>query len=130
MSKREKYSSGAPWESTVGYTRAVRVGQTIEVSGTCAVDKDGNVFAPGDPYQQTRRCLEIIQQAIETLGGKMEDVVRTRMFVKDIAQWNEIGRAHGEIFHSIQPVTTMVEVSNLISQDYLVEIEATAIVSN
>ncbi len=126
---RKSYSSGAKWESIVGYSRAVRIGNTIEVSGTCAVDDDGKPFEPDNPYLQTKRSLEIIQHAIESLGGSMADVIRTRMFVVDIEQWEEIGRAHGEFFSEIRPVTSMIEVSNLIGPEYLVEIEATAIVS-
>ena len=128
-SPRQNISSGAKWEPIVGYSRAVRVGNVIEVAGTCAVDQDGNPFAIGDAYLQTKRILEIIESAVIQSGGQMSDVVRTRIFVTDIAQWTEIGKAHGEIFHTIRPVTTMVEVSNLISSDYLVEMEATAIVS-
>jgi enamine deaminase RidA (YjgF/YER057c/UK114 family) len=126
---RRNFSSGAKWEPIVGYSRAVRIGQTIEVAGTCAVDQDGNPHAVGDAYLQTVRILDIIKDALSQLGGHMEDVVRTRIFVSDISIWAEVGKAHGEVFHSIRPVTTMVEVSNLISADYLVEIEATAIVT-
>ena len=129
MNQRKNFSTGAKWESIVGYSRAVRIGNVIEVSGTCAVDVDGNPFALNDPYQQTKKCLEIIQNAIEQLGGNITDVIRTRIFVTDIQQWMEIGQAHGEVFSSIRPVTTMVEISKLISPEYLVEIEATAIVS-
>ena len=129
MSERLNYNTGAKWESIVGYSRAVRVGNVIEVSGTCAVDTDGNAFAAGDAYQQTRKILEIIAKAIESLGGTMDDVVRTRIFVTNIDNWMDAGKAHGEIFSSIRPVTTMVEVSRLITPDFVVEIEATAIVS-
>jgi enamine deaminase RidA (YjgF/YER057c/UK114 family) len=103
------------------------MGNTIEVSGTCAVDKNGQVFGPGDAYVQTRRSIEIIREAIENLGGDLKDVVRTRIYVTDISQWETIGRAHGELFGTIRPATTMIEVSKLISPEYLVEIEATAI---
>jgi enamine deaminase RidA (YjgF/YER057c/UK114 family) len=127
---RQKISSGARWESIVGYSRAVRIGSSIEVSGTCAVDAEGNPFAPGDAYLQTKRILEIIQQAIESLDGRMEDVIRTRMFVTDINQWELIGKAHGEYFKEICPATTMVQVAALISPDYLVEIEASAIIES
>jgi len=129
MTARRNFSSGATWEPIVGYSRAVRIGNTIEVSGTCAVDKDGHPFAIGDAYQQTKRILEIIKNGVEQLGGRMEDVIRTRMFVTDISQWEAIGKAHGEVFGSIRPATTMVEVSKLISPEYLVEIEATALLS-
>ncbi len=123
----QRFSSGAPWESIVGYSRAVRHGQIIEVSGTCAVDEQGAPFAPDDAYLQTRRVLEIIQQAVEGLGGRMEDVLRTRIYVTRIDLWEEIGRAHGEFFSHIRPATTMVEVSRLIAPEFLVEIEASAI---
>ena len=124
---RKKFSSGAKWEPIVGYSRAIRIGNVIEVSGTCAVDHQGNPSG-GDGYKKTKRIMEIISQALENLGGNIEDVVRTRMYVTDITQWENIGKAHGETFHTIRPVTTMVEVSALISPEYLVEIEATAIV--
>jgi enamine deaminase RidA (YjgF/YER057c/UK114 family) len=130
MSERKHFNSGAKWEPIVGYSRAVRVGDTIEVSGTCAVDENGNPYAVGQAYEQTKRCLEIIQTALEKLGSSMSDVVRTRMFVTDITHWPNIGKAHGEVFSDIRPVTTMVEVSRLIAPEYLVEIEATAIVSH
>lgn len=130
MKDRKKFSSGTKWEPIVGYSRAIRIGDIIEVSGTCAVDKEGNAFAPGDPYRQTRLILDIISTAIANLGGKMEHVVRTRIFVTDITYWEAVGKAHGETFHTIRPVTTMVEVSKLISPEYLVEIEATAIISH
>jgi len=129
MTTRKNFSSGAKWEPIVGYSRAVRIGNMIEVAGTCAVDHDGNAFAVGDPYEQTKRSLEIIGNAIEALGGSLKDVIRTRIYVTNIEQWAEIGRAHGEVFGDIRPVTTMVEVSNLISVEYLLEIEATAILT-
>ena len=124
---RKNYSTGAKWEPIVGYSRAVRSGNIIEVSGTVAVDENGNAVER-DPYLQTVRILDIIKNAIEQLGGSISDVVRTRIYVTDISQWEAIGRAHGEIFKDIRPATAMVEVSKLISPDYLVEIEATAIV--
>ena len=124
---RENYSTGAKWEPIVGYSRAVRSGNIIEVSGTVAVDENGKAVER-DPYLQTVRILDIIKNAIEHLGGSINDVVRTRIYVTDISQWEAIGRAHGEIFKDIRPTTAMVEVSKLISPDYLVEIEATAIV--
>lgn len=130
MTSRKNFSSGARWEPIVGYSRAVRIGNVIEVSGTCAVDADGNPMGPGDPYVQTKRSLEIIANAIQTLGGNLHDVIRTRIYVTDIRQWEEIGKAHGEIFSEIRPATTMIEVSNLISPEYLVEIEATAIITS
>ncbi|MDZ4747691.1 MAG: RidA family protein [Saprospiraceae bacterium] len=130
MTSRENLSSGAPWEPIVGYSRAVRIGNIIEVSGTCAVDNDGNPFGIGDPYHQTKRCLEIIVNTILKLGGSLHDVIRTRIYVTDISQWELIGKAHGEVFGDIRPATTMVEVRNLIAPDYLVEIEATAILKS
>lgn len=126
MAERRNLSSGAPWEAHVGYSRAVRIGNTIEISGTAPV-KDGKTME-GTPYEQAVRCLEIIQESLEKLGSSLSDVVRTRMFVTDISQWEEIGRAHGEFFQGINPATSMVEVSKLIDDQMIVEIEATAIV--
>lgn len=125
--KRTNYSSGATWEGKVGYSRAVRVGNVIEVSGTVASDND-KVVAEGDAYEQTRFALAKIESALINAGATLHDVVRTRMFVTDISRWEEYGRAHGEFFKSIKPATTMVEVSKLIDPRYLVEIEVTAIV--
>ena len=124
---RKVISSGAPWEDKVGYCRAVRIGNTIEVSGTAPV-KNGETIGT-TAYEQTKVCLQIIEEAINQAGGRMEDVVRTRMFVTDISKWEEIGKAHGEYFRKIKPATSMVEVSALIDPKMLVEIEATAIVS-
>lgn len=128
MLKRTKYSSGAPWEDIAGYSRAVRVGSTIEVAGTTAM-VDGNLVGEDDLYIQTITILEIIKDAIEGLGGTMEEVVRTRMYVTDIAQWEKAAKAHGEVFKDIKPATTMVEVSGLVDDKMLIEIEATAVVS-
>ncbi|MET3877005.1 MULTISPECIES: RidA family protein [Chitinophaga] len=125
--KRTNYSSGALWEGKVGYSRAVRVGNIIEVSGTVASDND-KVVAEGDAYEQTKFALAKIESALINAGATLHDVVRTRMFVTDISRWEEYGRAHGEFFKSIKPATSMVEVSKLIDPRYLVEIEATAIV--
>lgn len=124
---RKNISSGAKWEALVGYSRAVRVGNIIEVAGTTAV-KDGQTVAPGDAYEQSMYILEIIKNALEAAGASLEQVVRTRMFVTDISQWEAIGKAHGHFFKTIKPATTMVEVRRLINPDMLVEIEATAIV--
>ncbi len=129
MKTRQNISSGAKWESIVGYSRAVRIGNVIEVSGTCSVDDEGNPFGVGDPYLQAKRSLEIILHAIEKLGGSLQDVIRTRIYVTDISHWAEIGKAHGEVFADINPATTMIEVSSLISVEYLLEIEATAILT-
>lgn len=120
--------SGAPWEETVGYCRALRAGNTIYVTGTAPVDPEGGVMAPGDGYRQSIRCLEIIGESLKSLGGTFQDVVRTRMFVTDIARWEEFGRAHKEIFGDHPPTTTMVEVRSLIHPDMLIEIEAEAVV--
>lgn len=128
MSDRQSVSSGAPWEATVGYCHAVRTGPHISVSGTAPIGPDGKVVGVGDPYAQARRCIEIIAAALEEAGAGLEHVVRTRMFVTDISQWEAIGRAHGEAFADIRPATSMVEVSALIDPDMLVEIEADAFV--
>ncbi|WP_172254345.1 RidA family protein [Saccharibacillus deserti] len=124
---RQTYSTGSPWESIVGYSRAVRVGNVVEVAGTTAM-KDGEVVGAGDPYRQTAEILGTIEEALAHVGAKMEHVVRTRMFVTDISRWEEIGRAHGEAFRDIRPVATMVEVKALIDPALLVEIEVQAIV--
>lgn len=128
MKKRQHVSSGAPWETKVGYCRAVRVGRHVAVSGTAPVTDDGQVFAPGDAYAQTKRCIEIVANALAGAGAGLEHVIRTRMFVTDISQWEAIGRAHAEAFGEIRPATAMVEVARLIEPDMLVEIEADAIV--
>ena len=123
---RKRASSGSAWEPKVGYSRAVRVGSTIAITGTVGVNADGTF--PKTVAGQTRRALQIIQAAIEALGGRIEDVVRTRMFVTDISQWEAVGAVHGEVFGSIRPATTMVEVAKLIDAAAFVEIEADAIV--
>lgn len=126
--QRLNISSGAKWESIVGYSRAVRVGKVIEVAGTTAVDGEGQVVGIDDPYEQTRFILAKIEKALVEAGATLADVVRTRMFVTDIARWEEFGRAHGEYFRDIRPAATMVEVAALISPELLVEIEVTAII--
>jgi enamine deaminase RidA (YjgF/YER057c/UK114 family) len=126
--KRENVSSGAPWEKVVGYSRAVKVGDQIFVTGTIAVGENGEIVCPTDAAGQTSRALEIIGQALGKLGASYSDVVRTRMFVTNIADWEAIGRAHGEVFAEIKPATTMVEVSKLIVPEALVEIEADAVI--
>lgn len=125
---RQRASSGAPWEPVVGYSRAVRVGNMVHVSGTAAVGPDGAVVAPGNPAAQARRALDIIVAALADLGAKPDDVVRTRIYVTDISQWEAIGRAHGEVFGASRPATSMVEVRRLIHPDMLLEIEADAII--
>lgn len=126
MNKRISYPSGVKWGDIVGYSRAVQIGNQIEVSGTVAADENG-VVGKGDHYLQTKYIIEKIKTVLQTAGFELKDVVRTRIFVTDISHWEEIGKAHGEFFKSIKPVTTMLEISKLIDPDYLVEIEATAI---
>ncbi|MFB6204923.1 MAG: RidA family protein [Haloglomus sp.] len=125
---RKRVSSGTEWEATVGYSRAVRADGRVSVAGTTATDEEGEPVAPGDPYEQTRHALALVGEALNEAGASLEDVVRTRLFVTDIDDWEAIGRAHGEMFGDIRPATTMVEVSRLIHPDLVVEIEAEAIV--
>lgn len=125
MSERKNFSSGAKWEDIVGYSRAVRIGNQLEISGTVATD-DSGVVGKGDFYAQTKFIIQKIEKVLHQADFKLENVVRTRMFVTDISQWEEIGKAHGEFFKNIKPVTSMIEISALIDPDYLVEIEVTA----
>lgn len=128
MPRRQTVTSGTPWEPVVGYARAVRLGNVIYVSGTTATDDSGAVVGRGDPYAQTRQALRNIERALAVAGATMADVVRTRVFVVNIDQWKEIGRAHGEVFAGIRPATTMVEIRRLIDPEMLVEIEAEAVI--
>lgn len=127
--KRTNYSSGAKWENIVGYSRAVKVGNTIEITGTVAVDDNNNLVGESNAYQQTRFILEKIDRILKQTGASLKDVVRTRMFVTDISRWEEYGKAHGEFFADIRPCTSMIEVKGLIEPTYLIEIEATAIIT-
>ncbi len=129
MDKRINISSGAKWEDIVGYSRAVRIGNVIEVAGTTAVDDHGEVVGANNPYEQAKYIFLKIEKALKETGASMKDVVRTRMFVTDISKWEDIGRAHGEYFKDIKPVASMIEVKGLITSGLLVEIEVTAIIS-
>jgi len=128
MTQRINISSGAKWEDIVGYSRAVKIGNMIEVAGTTALDENGQVIGINDPYQQTKFIIAKIEKALTSAGATLNDVVRTRMFVTDISRWEEIGKAHGEYFRNIKPASTMIEIRALISPELLVEIEVTAII--
>lgn len=126
---RKLISSGGPWENVIGYSRAVRVGNHVYVSGTTAANPDGTIHGGDDAYEQAKRCLQIIEKALAEAGATMADVVRTRMFVTDISRWEEFGRAHGDYFREVKPAATMVQVSALIDPAILVEIEVDAVVA-
>ena len=129
LSDRSNYSSGTPWESIAGYSRAVRVGNIIEVAGTTAVDTEGQVVGAGDIIKQTDYIFNKIRNALNDAGSKMSDVIRTRMYLTDINDWEAVARVHGDIFSDIKPVSTLVEVSGLIDKELLIEIEVSAVVS-
>jgi enamine deaminase RidA (YjgF/YER057c/UK114 family) len=128
MGERKNISSGTPWESFAGYSRAVRLGSGIHVSGTTASDEQGNVIGIGDPYAQTVYILQKIERALQEAGAAMNDVVRTRMYVTDISKWQDVARAHAEFFGDIRPAATMVQVAKLIDDNHLVEIEVDAVI--
>lgn len=127
--ERTNFSSGAKWEDIVGYSRAVKVGNVIEVSGTVATDEQGNLVGADNPYEQTVFILQKIETVLQNAGASLKDVVRTRMFVTDISRWEEFGKAHGTFFSDIKPSTSMIEVKGLIDAGYLIEIETTAIIT-
>ncbi len=125
--QRVNYASGAHWEEIIGYSRAVKIGNVVEVTGTVAVDENNRLVGKDNPYEQAKYILHKIEKVLERAGATLKDVVRTRMYVTDISRWEEFGKAHGEIFKDIKPCTTLVEIRALIDPDYLIEIEATAI---
>lgn len=127
---RRRVSSGSPYEPVIGFSRAVRVGDLVCVSGTAPIGPDGKTVGPGDPAAQTRRCLEIIAQALQAAGASLDDVIRTRVYLKRIGDWEAVGRVHGGFFGAVRPASTMVAISTLIDPEWLVEIEADAVVTS
>jgi len=127
---RKNITYGQPLEKEIGFSRAVRIGNIIAVTGTAATAPDGSVASPGDVYRQAKRCLEIIKDVVEKAGGKLEDVIRTRIFLKDMNTWKDAAKAHGEFFANIQPACTFIEVNRFINPDWLVEIEADAVLES
>lgn len=127
---RKNVTFHQPLEREIGFSRAVRIGNTIAVSGTAPIAKDGSVHAPGNVHEQARYCLNIIKAVIEEAGGKMQDIIRTRIFLKDIKTWKDAARAHGEFFSDVQPACTFAEVSGFIDPEWLIEIEADAVIDN
>lgn len=130
MGERTNYSTGTPWEPVVGYSRAVRIGSMVWVAGTTATGPDGRIVGPGDPAAQTRQVLENVKAALERAGARMDHVVRTRIYVRNVADWETIGRVHGQYFSQVRPAATMVEVSGLVDPDMLVEIEVDACIAD
>lgn len=127
--KRVNISSGSPYENSVGFSRAVRTGNIISISGTAPIGADGSTMYPGDAYRQAKYCLGIIKNAVEKAGGKLENIIRTRIMVTDISKWEDVARAHGEIFSEIKPACTLIEISRFIDSDWLVEIEADCVLN-
>jgi enamine deaminase RidA (YjgF/YER057c/UK114 family) len=127
---RKNITYDQPLENEIGFSRAVRIGNIIAVTGTAPIAKDGSVHSPGDVYEQAKRCLEIVRDVIEKAGGRLEDVIRTRVFLKDVSRWREAAEAHGEFFSEIRPATTFVEVSRFVDSEWLIEIEADAVLQD